>query len=147
MKRTIGLIILLALLGCAQQSGVTVEFRLAETEPAEGLTLMTCTASGESFYLHDEILLSNADIESASPDSWDGRPTVALTFTEAGREKFARLTEENIGGRVGMLVDGELVTAPVIRAPILEGKAVINGDFTEEEATRIAAGIVQHEEK
>ena len=146
MKRTIGLIILLALLPCAQQSGVTVEFRLAETEPAEGLTLIVCTASGESFYLHDEVLLSNADIESASPGSWEGRPTVALIFTEDGREKFARLTGDNIGGRVGILVDGELVTAPVIRAPILEGKAVINGDFTEEEAKRIAAGIVRQVE-
>jgi preprotein translocase subunit SecD len=143
----IGLIILLIVLGCAQQEGVTVEFRLAQPEPAEGLTLVVLAASGESFYLHDEVLLSNADIECASPGSWDGRPTVALTFTEAGREKFAQLTEENVGGRVGILLDGELVTAPVIRAPIYEGKAVINGNFTEQEAKRIAAGIIRHREK
>ncbi|MFC1683160.1 hypothetical protein ACFL0G_03025, partial [Candidatus Zixiibacteriota bacterium] len=115
-------------------------------EPVEDLTMMVCTVSGETFYLHEEVLLSNADIESASPSSWDARPTVDLIFTEAGREKFARLTEENIGGRVGMLLDGELVTTPVIQASILEGKAVINGDFTEEEAKRIAAGIVQQVE-
>jgi SecD/SecF fusion protein len=143
MKTLLGLMVMLALLGCTQQPGpVTVEFRLAETEPGEGLAEVTIDQTGEKFYLHDEVLISNADIASASVTMWNQRPAVDVILTEAGREKFARLTRENLKRRVGMLVDGKLASAPIINAPILEGRAIINGDFSEKEARRIAEGIV-----
>ncbi len=143
MKTVTVLIVLLALLGCAKApEQVTIEFRLAETEPAEGLTEMIFHRTEETFYLHDEVLISNADIASASATMWEQRPVVDLRFTEAGTQKLAKLTTENVKKRVGMLVDGTLASAPVINAPILEGRAIIDGDFSEKEARRIAAGIV-----
>ena len=72
-----------------------------------------------------------------------------LSQSRFGRADIVDVLAQWISGLpkpIGMLVDGELITAPVIRTPIREGRAVINGDFTEEEAKRIAAGIVRHGE-
>lgn len=149
MKRIAFLIIILFVCGCgspekeAEVEMVKVEFCLAETEPAEGLTEVTLSSSGEKFYLHDEVLMSNYDVQIAFPVVWEGKSVVELTFTEAGKVRFAMLTEENVGKRIGILVDGELVSAPIVRAPITEGKAIIAGDFSEEEAHQIAAGIMR----
>jgi len=149
MKKVACLIIILFLCGCGspekepEMQKVKVEFRLAEAEPAEGLTEMTLSTSGQRFYLHDEVAMSNYDIHIALPLVWEGKSVVELTFTEAGKVRFAMLTEENVGKRIGILVDGELVSAPIVRAPISEGKAIIDGDFSEEEAHEIAAGIMR----
>ena len=150
MKRAVALIIILTLFACGSQEKkaekkvekVALEFRFAETTPAEGLQEMIIDGSGERFYLHDEVLITNDDISFALVVSLQGRSMVELTFTEAGSQKLAQLTQDNIGKRVGMLIDGKLVTAPIIRAPLLEGTAVINGDFSDEEADRIATGIM-----
>ena len=146
MRRIVGLIVLLSLLGCGsgqeKAEMVTVEFRLAEIVSGEGLTEMSIPGSFEKFYLHDEVLVSNADIAWAMPGSWQGRPVVELTLTETGREKFAQLTADNVGKRMGIVVDGKLVIVPMIQAPMLDGKAVIDGNFSEQETNRIAAGII-----
>ncbi len=149
MKRSAVLAFILSLLACGgadkkvekKAEKVTVEFRLAETEPAEGLTEMTIHDSGEKFYIHDKVLMNNYDIQFALPIVWEGKSVVELTFTEAGKVRFAMLTKENLERRIGILIDGELVMAPTIKAPILEGKAIIEGNFSEEEAHRIADGI------
>ncbi len=148
MRKFACLIIILFLFGCGspekkeEMGMVKVEFHLAETEPAEGLTEMTIPDSGEKFYIHDKVLMNNYDIQLALPILWDGKSVVELTFTEAGKVRFARLTEENLGKRIGILINGKLVMAPTIKAHILEGKAMIEGNFSEEEADRIATGIM-----
>ncbi len=146
MKRIAVLILVLFLFGCGtpekEVEKVTVEFRPAQTEPVEGWTLMTIPETVQAFYVDNEVLISNADIAWAVVASWEGRPVVELTLTESGKEKFAQVTKENVGKRMGILVNGELVLVPVIQAPILNGKAIIDGKFTEEEAERIATGII-----
>ena len=52
------------------------------------------------------------------------------------------VSQENIGKPLAIVVDGTLVSAPVIKAAIPGGVAVIVGSFTQEEAERIADGIV-----
>ena len=144
MRNCVALMAIMFLVGggCAKDQRVRLEFRLAETEPGEGLTEITVSGTDERFYLHEEVLMTNADIDTASVVMWSERPSIEVVFTEGGREKFARVTRDNVGKRLGMVIDGELVTAPVIRAEIREGKAVINGDFSQDEAKRIAEGIV-----
>jgi len=146
MKRIAVLIVFLSLLACGtpekEVEKVRVEFRAAQTEPGEGLIRMTIPGTVQAFYVHNEVLISNADIAWAVVSSWEGRPVVELTLTESGKEKFAQVTKENVGKRMGILVNGELLLVPVIQAPILNGKAVIDGKFTEEEAERIATGIL-----
>jgi preprotein translocase subunit SecD len=122
---------------------VALELRIVETSPGEGLTAMTMTAWGrsETFYAHEEILMTGDDVDSAALTEWNGHPAVELSFTAEGAAKLAQITGANVGRRMGMIVDGVLVTAPVIRAPIDGGVAVINGEFTDEEAKRVAAGL------
>jgi preprotein translocase subunit SecD len=146
MKKIVGLVILLSLFGCGASEKkvekVTVEFRLAETQPGGGLTAMTIARLGQTFYVHEEVLISNADIAWAMPTTWLRMPVVELTFTETGREKFAQVTKDNLGKPMGIVVDGELVIVIIIQAPIVDGKTIVDGKFSEEEAKRIATGII-----
>jgi preprotein translocase subunit SecD len=122
---------------------VGIEFRLAEAEPASGLTEMTFALTGETFYVHDEAVLSNKHVESAAVSSWQGRDVVEILLTDAGSERLARFTRANVGRRIAMLVDDVLISAPVIRAPITGGRAIIDGRFSNEEAQRVAQGMMR----
>lgn len=84
--------------------------------------------------------LTGAHVSRAfvSPDPITGQPQIALNFTSAGAELFAKVTEQNVGRQLAIVLDGELYSAPVIRVPILDGNAVIEGDFTLTEAYGLA---------
>lgn len=73
-----------------------------------------------------------------TPDPISNQPQIALSFNSAGADKFARITQENVGQLLAIVLDGELYSAPVIRVPILDGNAVIEGDFTMAEAYGLA---------
>jgi len=122
---------------------VILEFRIAETEPSEGLTPMVFSGWGQSdtFYVHSDVLLSADDVADASVAMQDGFPIVALNLTEEGTKKFAEITGANVGRHLGMVVDGTLLSAPVIRDTILFGRAQITGDFSEQEAERLADAL------
>jgi len=60
-----------------------------------------------------------------------------------GTRKFEQLTELNIGKRCGVVLNGELVSAPRIMAPIRSGRAIVSSGFTEAEARRVARGLSQ----
>ncbi len=128
-----------------QDREVALEIRIAEEEPADTLTKKVFSGWGrtETFYLHDEILLTESDIVKASVVTLQKYPAIEVIFSEAGRQKFAQITAQNINKRLGVLVNGELVCAPLIRDTVSIGKAIINGDFSEEQARRIANKLVQ----
>ena len=69
-------------------------------------------------------------------------PVIEITFTAPGKDKFARLTENNINKTLGIVIDGKLVSSPVIKASISNGVAIIVGNFTLKEAEIIADGII-----
>jgi hypothetical protein len=146
VKRSIGAsrlhlvfaICLFAILGCSESNQVTLEFRLAEDESGPGLTETVFDQTGERFYLHDEVILDQSDVESANVVTERGRIAVALALTSAGARKFEEFTRSNVGKRCGMILNGRLVSAPWIMAPISSGRAIIMSDFTEAEASRIA---------
>ena len=104
MKKVAYLIVILILFGCGgaekKPEIIRVEFRLAETEPAEGLTQMTIPGLEQKFYVQDEVLLSNEDIQFAFPVKRQEHSVIELTFTEDGTEKFARITRENLEKRI-----------------------------------------------
>lgn len=70
-----------------------------------------------------------------------GHAVINVEFTKAGAEKFADVTRQNVGSRLGIVVDGRLCQAPVIRDPITGGAASISGSFTAAEAQDLAAKI------
>jgi preprotein translocase subunit SecD len=128
-------------MGFETHAAVRFEVRLAEVAPAPGLR--EARVSGDrSIYLHQEIVVSNADIASAEvlPGRNTGQFLVSVHFTPEGTQKMRAATLNHIGRPVAILIDDEVVMAPTLRSAIGES-AEINGDFTKEEAERIVDGI------
>ena len=65
-------------------------------------------------------------------------PYVSVTFDSKGAKEFARLTEENVGKRMAIVLDGTVYSAPVINERIPSGRAQITGSFSTEEANDLA---------
>jgi len=68
-------------------------------------------------------------------------PEVLVEFNQEGRSVLAEITRENVGEVLAIFLDGELKSAPVIRAVITDGQAVISGDFTIEEAKTLVRDL------
>ena len=74
---------------------------------------------------------------NASFDPTEGH-AVSFRFDTTGAQKFGRVTTENIGKRFAVLLDGVVITAPVIRSAITGGSGIITGNFSSQEATDLA---------
>ncbi len=87
--------------------------------------------------------LTGEHIKKASVtfDSQTGKPQVALSFNKKGAELFALVTKKNIGKPVAIVVDNFIISAPVVQQEIIEGNAVISGNFTTDEAKKLAISI------
>lgn len=69
------------------------------------------------------------------------KPTVGLSFNDEGKELFAKITKEHVGDYLGIFLDGQPISVPVIRDAITAGKAEISGSFTVEEARTLVRNI------
>ncbi len=67
-----------------------------------------------------------------------GRPEIAFTLDPKAADTFAKITRDNVGHQLAIVLDGELQTAPVIRTAIEGGSGVIQGDYTELQAFGLA---------
>jgi len=65
-------------------------------------------------------------------------PLVSITFDNAGKEKFAKLTKENLNKRIAIVLDNKIVSAPNVQTEIADGKAVITGSKDIKEAQNLA---------
>ncbi len=68
-------------------------------------------------------------------------PYVALEFNEEGAQRFAEATRENIGKVLYIVMDGTVISSPVVQTAITDGSAMITGQFTAEEAAELASLI------
>lgn len=64
-------------------------------------------------------------------------PQISLTFDSEGKEIFKEVTERNLGKRVPIYLDDQPITMPVIQSVIPDGKAIISGDFSLDEAKKL----------
>lgn len=92
------------------------------------------------YVVKKKTLLTGADLATArvSIDQTTSEPYVSVDFNKAGERAFAELTEQNVGRRLAIILDGNVYSAPVIRERIPSGRAQITGGFTVEEATDLA---------
>jgi hypothetical protein len=122
---------------------VRFEVRLAEENPAAGLREATIAGTTRTIYLHGESVVTNGDIAEAQVIEGDGTSpfSVSVSFTSEGAAKMLRATQDHIGRPVAILINGDVVMAPVVRSAITTS-ANINGDFTKSEVERIVAGII-----
>ncbi len=68
-------------------------------------------------------------------------PFVSVEFSKEGSDIFEELTRNNINKTIGIFLDGELISAPVVRDEISGGVAQISGQFTPEEAKELVARL------
>lgn len=117
------------------------------SNPDEALNLIGQTASLDFYELpiatdspkYSDLAptgLTGKDLKksSVSFDTQTGQPQISLQFTEDGAKKFGDITSRNIGKPVWILLDGQVLTYPTVQQAILDGNAVINGQYTVEEA-------------
>jgi SecD/SecF fusion protein len=68
-------------------------------------------------------------------------PTVLIQFNSEGAKKFGEVTTRGVGRRMAIVLDDVVLSAPVIREPILNGDAVISGSFTLDTARDLAIAL------
>ena len=98
--------------------------------------------SGESikYLVRKRVMVSGDTLVNAqaTTDQQTGQPVVSFRFDAIGAKRFADVTKENVGRPFAIVLDGEVVSAPVIREPILGGSGQISGRFTFQEVNDLA---------
>jgi preprotein translocase subunit SecD len=123
---------------------INFQLRLASHEKVEGWEIDLVPGPPKTpIWLSPEAALTNADIARAWAQPGADGFNVGFLLTEDGALKMARLTKSHIGEYVAVVLDGRVVTAPEIMDEITGGRAVISGNFTEEEAGAVAKGIME----
>ena len=77
-------------------------------------------------------------VDSQPTFDQNGLPAVSFRFNPAGGAAFGRYTADNIGKPFAIVLDGEVISAPVIQSHIPGGSGIITGNFTPEDSTRLA---------
>ncbi|MBI5555781.1 MAG: protein translocase subunit SecD [Elusimicrobia bacterium] len=90
--------------------------------------------------LKKEALLTGAALSNAKVKIGGqyNMPYIGIDFTEQGAKDFAKLTGDNINRRLAIVLDGVVQSAPVIKSRIPDGHAIIEGNFTMEDASGLA---------
>jgi preprotein translocase subunit SecD len=83
--------------------------------------------------------LTGADLKLASTvfDQNTGNPSVSIEFNDEGSKKFEEITSRNIGKPLAIVLDNDIVSAPMVNEKIVGGKAQISGGFTIDEANKL----------
>ncbi len=90
------------------------------------------------YALNRRAVVTGDMLVDAQPTYEQGRPVVSFRFDSIGARKFAQVTQANVGKPFAIVLDGKIISAPVIREPILGGSGIISGGFTTEEAKDLA---------
>ncbi|MCL0100470.1 protein translocase subunit SecD [Peptococcaceae bacterium] len=108
--------------------------------PEKAVQSIIKTAYLEFISPRGDVILTGADLKNAvaQRDPTTDEIQVALKFTDEGTEKFAEATTRYLYQQIAIVLDGELLQNPVVREPILDGRAVITGYGALEEAHEIA---------
>jgi preprotein translocase subunit SecD len=92
------------------------------------------------FYIVEQTpVVSGEQLVDAQPAfDQNNRPSVSFRFNPAGGRDFGLYTAENIGSPFAIVLDGEVISAPVIQSHISGGSGIITGRFSVEETSQLA---------
>jgi preprotein translocase subunit SecD len=108
-------------------------------DPEQAIAMLGRTALLEFKDMSGKTVLTGKDLkDSRASAGQNGQPVVGLEFNSEGAEKFATLTAQNVGKQIAILLDGKVLTAPVVNEAITGGKAQITGSKTMQEAEHLA---------
>ena len=83
-----------------------------------------------TYVIKKRVMVSGDTLVDSQPSFERGRPVVSFRFDTVGARKFGRVTQANVGKPFAIVLDGEVISAPVIQEPILGGSGIISGSFT-----------------
>lgn len=143
---TVTTILLLMLMGCSTMQKPSdnslIEFRLAEKKPVNGFLKMANKRNGDTVYVSPIALFDNKDIESIALDKNQVGYVIKLQFNEQSKKRLLKVTQENRMKNLAVLVNKELITAPVIQSPIYNGDVMITGYYLKSEAEKLYKTLV-----
>ena len=93
---------------------------------------------GETFVITRKPVVGGENLVDAQPSFQEGQAVVSFRFNTLGGKKFGEVTKDNIGERLAIVLDGEVISAPTIQTAIMGGSGVITGNFTVKSANDLA---------
>jgi protein-export membrane protein SecD len=93
---------------------------------------------GQKLWIRKPVMVSGENLTDAQQGFDGGMPIVQFKFDSVGARKFGDATKANVGKRFAIVLDNQIISAPVIRDAILGGSGVISGNFTTESARDLA---------
>jgi len=116
-----------------------LEFMLVKPEAKNMTEAQLASSTQEQIFTETGLTgqyLESAQLQFTNTGSGQisGKPIVALTFNTEGRERFAKITTEHKGEVLAIFLDGKVISSPVINDAITDGKAIISGGFSADEA-------------
>ncbi|WP_029004540.1 protein translocase subunit SecD [Azorhizobium doebereinerae] len=106
--------------------------------PAESDVLQS--SDGVPYLVEKQVRVSGEDLVDAQPgfDQTSRQPIVSFRFNNNGARRFAATTQDAVGRPFAIVLDNQVISAPVIREPILGGSGQISGSFTVQQANDLA---------
>ncbi len=108
--------------------------------PGPGNELLPSVDDAGTFYVLEQApVVTGEDLVDAQPSfDQNSQPAVSFRFNPSGARRFGDYTATNIGNPFAIVLDGEVISAPVIQSHIAGGSGIITGNFTVEESTELA---------
>ncbi len=95
-------------------------------------------SEGETYVISRKAVVGGENLVDAQASFQEGQPVVSFRFNSLGGKKFGEATKNNIGERLAIVLDNEVISAPVIQSAIMGGNGIISGNFTLESANDLA---------
>lgn len=97
------------------------------------------TGGGPDIYVvRKRVMVSGENLIDSQPTFQDGRPVVSFRFDAVGARRFGEVTQQNVQKPFAIVLDGKVISAPVIREAILGGNGIISGNFTVQSANDLS---------
>src|SRR5690349_16603586 len=91
-----------------------------------------------SYVVRKRVMVGGDTLTDAQATFQNNEPVVSFKFDSVGAKKFGDATRENVGKPFAIVLDNKVISAPVIREPILGGSGIISGSFTVQSASDLA---------
>ncbi len=103
------------------------------------LLLPSIDEDGVYYIVEETPVVTGEELVDAQPSfDQNGQPAVSFRFDTTGARKFGDYTAANIGAPFAIILDNEVISAPVIQSHIPGGSGIITGNFTVEDSTQLA---------
>ena len=118
-----------------------LSFRIvSESDDAFGSELLFFEDGKSQLNVNKRVVMSGDNLTTAKPkfDSRNNETIVTFTLDRVGAKRFGRVTTNNVGKRLAIILDNKIISAPQISEPIIGGNGQISGNFTFQSATDLA---------